>query len=284
MGETEMEQVSTWFEGLSTTATQMLATLISYLPNLLGAVLLLLAGWVIARLLRVGIQRAGDGINRLLDRFLRAGSLLKVRLSPQALQLVGNIAFWLIILFFITAATKVARLDAFSAWLDQIVAYLPTLLASGLIILAGYLISALVRDLVSATILSSGLGQSELFGALAQGVTLLLAVMIGIEQIGIDITFLVTFIAIVVGAVLAALSIAFGLGARNYVSNLIGAHALQQQFQPGQFARMGAVEGEILEFTPTGVILATAEGRLTVPAKIFDEEVTLLVTPEDDHD
>ena len=279
-----MQEFSTWLAKLSTAATEMLDTLVFYIPSLLGAVLLLVAGWVIARLARTGLRRAGDGINRLLDRFLRAGSLLRFRLSPQALQQIANIAFWLIILFFITAATKVARLDAFSSWLDQIVAYLPTLLAGVLIVLAGYLVSALVRDLVSATLSSAGFGQSELLGALAQGVTLLTAVMIGIEQIGIDITFLVTLIAIFVGAGLAALSIAFGLGARSYVSNLIGAHYLQQQFQPGQTAKMGAVEGEILEFTTTGVILATSEGRMTVPAKVFNEETTLLVTPPDEND
>lgn len=279
-----MEVVTTWIDSLRVSATGLLGTMVGYLPSLVGALLLLLFGWMLARFVRAGAGRLGDTVNRLLGRFMRVGSLTRFRLSPRALKLIGDVAFWLIILFFITAATKVAQLDAFASWLDRIVAYLPTLVAGGLIILAGYLVSALVRDLVSATLESAGLAQSELFGTVAQGATFLTAIVIGIDQIGIDVTVLVTLFAIVVGATLAGLSLAFGLGARVFVSNLIGAHYLQQHLQPGQTARIGEIEGEVLELTTTSVVLATAQGRTTIPAKAFNEEATVLMTPADDHE
>ncbi len=277
-----MRNVTSWLENLQTVALEQFTAILAYIPSLVGALLLLLAGWVIARLFRAGARRIGDGTNRILDRFMNAESLARFRLSPAAFDMIGNILFWLIILFFITAATRVAGLDAFSSWLERIVAYLPTLLAGGLIILAGYLVSALVRDLAAATLASAGIVQSELFGMIAQGVTFLTAVVIGIDQIGIDVTFLVTVIAIVLAATLAGLSLAFGLGARTLVSNLIGARYLQQQFHPGQVARIGNIEGEILELTPTSVILASAEGRTMIPAKVFNEETAVLITPADD--
>jgi small-conductance mechanosensitive channel len=67
------------------------------------------------------------------------------------------------------------------------------------------------------------------------------------------------------------------LGSKTLVSNLIGSYFLQQQYQPGQLARMGEVQGTILEITPTSVILNTEEGRMIVPAKVFNDECTLLV-------
>lgn len=277
-----MENVTSWLDKVSAASTEMINSVAGYLPNLLGTILLLIAGWVIARIARTAALRLGDGVNRLLDRFMRAGSLARFRLSPQIIRLISDVAFWLIILFFITAATRIARLEVFSSWLDRIVAYLPTLLAGGLIILAGYLVSVLVRDLVSATLASARVPQSELFGTLAQGATFLTAIIIGVDQIGIDITFLVTIVTLVIGAILASLALAFGLGAKAFVSNLIGAHYLQQQFQPGQTARIGDVEGEILDLTPTSVTLDTAQGRMSVPARFFSEEITVLVTPAQD--
>ncbi len=279
-----MEHVTTWFDGLRASAADLLDTMVGYLPNLIGALLLLLVGWMLARVVRAVAGRLGDTVNRILDRFVRIGSPTRFRLSPQALKLIGNAAFWLVILFFITAATRVAQLDAFSSWLGRILAYLPTLLAGALIILAGYLVSALVRDLVAATLGSAGVAQSELFGAAAQGATFLTAAVIGIDQIGIDVTVLIALIAIVVGAVLAGLSLAFALGSRVFVSNLIGAHYLQQHLQPGQTARIGEIEGEVLELTPTSVVLATAMGRTTIPAKMFNEAATVVMTPGDDRD
>ncbi len=279
-----MDGISTLLADLSKAANDVLVNVVTYIPTLIGAVILLLLGWVFARLARAGIVKGGDVANRLLDRVLTAGSWAGMRLSSRALVLVGNAVFWVIILFFITAAAETAHLDAFSSWLDSIVAYLPTLVAGGLIVLVGYLISTLIRDLVAATISSAGLGQSDLFGAMAQGATFLTAIVIGIDQIGVDVTFLVTVVAIAIAAVLGSLSLAFGLGARTFVSNLIGAHYLQQELQPGQMARFGSVEGKVLELTPTSVVLATQEGRMSVPAKIFNEEITIVVTPGDDDD
>ena len=279
-----MEHLTSWLDGLRASAANLLDTMVGYLPNLIGAVLLLLLGWMLARLVRAAAGRLGNAVNRLLGRLMRRGSLTRFRLSPRALKLIGNAAFWLVILFFITAATRVAQLDAFSSWLDRILAYLPTLLAGALIILAGYLVSALVRDLVAATLGSAGLAQNELFAAVAQGATFLTAVVIGIDQIGIDVTILITLIAIAVGAMLAGLSLAFALGSRDFVSNLIGAHYLQQYLQPGQTARIGEIEGEVLELTPTSVVLATAAGRTAIPAKLFNEAATVVMTPGDGND
>ncbi len=279
-----MDSISTISDNLSKAANDVLVNFVTYIPSLVGALVLLLLGWVFARLVRAGIVKGGDAANRLLDRFLTVGSWAGMRLSSRVLALVGNAAFWVIILFFITAATETARLDAFSSWLDGIVAYLPTLVAGGLIVLVGYLISTLVRDLVATTMSSAGLSQSALFGTLAQGVTFLTAVVIGIDQIGVDVSFLVTIVAIAIASVLGSLALAFGLGARTFVSNLIGAHYLQQEMQPGQMARFGAVEGEVLELTPTSVVLATEEGRMSVPAKTFNEEITIVLTPADRDD
>lgn len=279
-----MENLTSWFESLRFSTTDLLDAIVAYLPSLIGAVLLLLFGWLLARLVRAVTGRLGETVNRLLNRIMRRSSLVRFRLSPRTLKLIGDSAFWLVILFFVTAATKVAQLDAFSSWLDRILAYLPTLLAGALIILAGYLVSALVRDLVAATLGSAGVAQNTFFGAAAQGATFLTAAIIGIDQIGIDVTILTTLIAIVIGAILAGLSLAFALGSRDFVSNLIGAHYLQQHLQPGQTACIGEIEGEVLELTPTSVVLATSKGRTTVPAKMFNELATVVLTPGDDND
>lgn len=260
----------------------MLSAFVSYLPNLLGAILLILAGWLVGHLVRAGTGKIGDGLNRLFDRTLRVRGLSRFRISPWATRLLGNVLFWLIILLFITAATRVARLDAFSSWLDRIVAYLPTLIAGGLIVLVGYLISVLARDLVAATFSTAGLWHSHLAGMAAQSAIFLTGLIIGIDQIGVNVTFLVIVAAIVLGAVLLGMSAAFALGARGLVEDLIGAHHMKQQFQPGQIARIGDLEGEILEFTATGVVLATEQGRTTIPAKAFNRDVMVLITPGDD--
>jgi hypothetical protein len=276
--EVTMDEVSTRMTEIGGAESRLFAQFIEFIPDLIGALLLVLVGWIVARLLRSAGTRLAIWFNGFIERMIGRDHAPYLRLSTTAIKLVGNITFWVIILLFITAATRLLGLLAFSDWLDQVVAYLPTLVAGGLIILVGVVISALVRDLTAATVASAGVAYSDLFGRGAQAVVLMTALIIGINQVGIDVTLLVTLVSILFAAVCISFALAFAIGARACVSNLIGSHYLQQHYHPGQVARLGDVEGEILELTPTSVIIASQSGRVTVPAKIFNETTTSLLS------
>jgi hypothetical protein len=272
-----MENLSAWLADFRITLIEGLGGLLAYLPYLLGALLLLLVGWIAARALRALFVRLGGGLNRVLGRLHRPGSTGRLRLSQPVLALLGNVIFWVVILVFAAMAARTGRLDAFSAWLDRVVAYLPTLIAGGLIALAGYLVSTLIRDVVATTVASTGSQQSELFGFAAQAAVFLSAVVIGLDQIGIDVTFLITLLGIVIGTTLLGVMFAFGFGARDFVGNLIAAQQVHQLIEPGVAVRIGEQQGEVLEITTTSVVLVTAEGRLVVPARLFQQGMTLIV-------
>ena len=278
-----MEEVSLWMTEFSKTVARLFGQFIEFIPDLIGALLLVLVGWVVARLLRSAGTRLAIWFNRFVERTLGRENAAYIRLSSAVIKLLGNITFWVIILLFVTAATKLLGLLVFSDWLDQVVGYLPTLIAGGLIILVGVVISALVRDLTAATVASAGVAYSDLFGRGAQAVVLVTALIIGIHQIGIDVTLLITLVSILFAAVCVAFSLAFAFGARTFVSNLIGAHYLQKHYYPGQQAKLGDIEGEILELTPTSVIVAAKNGRVTIPAKIFNESTTVLMAEDASH-
>lgn len=273
-----MENVSMWMSEFSARVTSLFGQFVEFIPDLVGALLLVLLGWIVARLLRSAGTRLAVWFNAFVERSLGRERAPYLRLSTASVTLIGNVTFWIIILLFITAATRVLGLTAFSDWLDQVVGYLPTLLAGGLIILVGVVISALVRDLTAATVASAGVAYSDVFARGAQAVVLVTALIIGINQIGIDVTLLVTLVSILFAALCISFALAFALGARTFVSNLIGAHYLQQHYHPGQLARLGDVEGEILELTATSVVISSESGRVTVPAKVFNESATLLLS------
>jgi len=156
------------------------------------------------------------------------------------------------------------------------------LVAGGLIALAGYLVSTLIRDVVTATVESTGSNNSELFGLGAQGAVFLTAVVIGLDQVGIDVTLLIVLLALVVGGIMLSFVFAFGFGAQSFVGNLIGAQQAQSLLEPGQTAAIDGVTGQVLEITPTSVVLLTAEGKLVVPARLFIEKSTLVYSEHDD--
>lgn len=278
-----MENGSIWFSGLKTGFIDIAVNVVNYLPNLAAALILLLIGWVIGRLSRTLATKIAAGLNRLLDSVAATGRLSTIRVSANAASLVGTAVFSLVMFIFITAAANAAELTIFSVWLESIVAYLPNLLGGALIIFVGYLLSIAARDMVTTLLSSLSVRQSDLIGAAAQWVTLLTAIIVGIEQIGIDVTFLIIVIAVIVGAIVGGLALAFGLGAKPLATNLMGAHYMRQQFGIGQKLRIGDTEGQILEFTPTGVVLETADGVSSIPGAFYFHDIVVAQRGGDDH-
>jgi small-conductance mechanosensitive channel len=271
-----MDIFTDWSAVLGSAFTQFANRAGQYLPSLLGAFLLLLVGWFVARALRALAVRAAVGVDRLLARLTASGGTERARLPQSSARVLGSLVFWLVLLFFITAATQVLGLNAFTAWLAGVVNYVPTLFSGALIIGAGFLLSRLARDLVVATSSVTGSRQRELFGRTVQAVILVTALLVGADQIGIKVTFLVIIAAIAGGTVVVSVALALSLGARTYVANLIGGHHLRHGYSVGQTIRMGGYEGRILDLTPVAVVLETEEGRVTLPAKLAGEEAVVL--------
>ena len=275
-----MDEVSAILENAKRVFLHSLAQVVDYLPSLLGASILLLAGWVVARLLRAGTNRAGDHINRILGRFFQSGRLSTLRLSPRMLSVLAEIIFWLTLFVFVSIAARAVGLTRFATWLDRAVVNLPNLIAGVLVIVAGFFLGTFARDIATAASPATRTAQNLLIGKAAQIVITAVALVIGLDQIGINVTFLVTILAIATGVLLGGFAIAFGLGARRYVENLIGARELRREIEPGQVLRFGEIEGEVLEITATTLVLATRDGRRRIPAGTFAAESVTIVDAE----
>lgn len=274
----DMENATSSVSALQDGAAQALSTVLGYAPSLAAALAVLLCGWLLARLARAAMRRLGSGINRILDRAFRQGPLADARLSMGGTAMLSEIVFWVIVFLTLTAAARTAQLPAISAWLNQIASHLPSLLIGAGIIVAGYFISEIAGREIASSARSARATHSALMGRLAQSAIFATALIVGLDQMGIDVTFLVALFVVSVGAILIGFSIAFGLGARIYVSNLIGARTARHQLANGVLVRIGDREGEVLEVTATQIALDTADGRALVPARMAEEEGIVIVS------
>ena len=279
-----MQNITNWFNQIQNAWQETAAARSANLPAVLGAILLVLLGWLLAKVVRSAVVRLAGMLNRTIRNLSDAASLSPFSFSPQVVRIAGNAAYWLVILVFLTAAARSLELHAFSIWLARILNYVPVLLAGALIIVAGYVASIFVRDVTATALTTSGVRQGALLASFAQAGVLLTAVVVGVDQVGVDVSFLITIIAIALGGVFGGFALAFGFGSRDFVSNLIAANELQRHYEIGQTVRIGDAVGDVIAFTPTNVILATKDGRTAIPAQLFHQAISVLVTSEDSHD
>ena len=255
--------------------------LLDVLPKLVGALAIMAAGFVLAFLLRFLVRRLVTGLDRVIPGQKVKNSLRRLGMERSAADVIGGVVYWTVLIFFLTAATETLGLPVVTTWLSGIALYLPRILSGVLICFAGLIGGVLVRDLIVSAATSAGIAYGSALGRLAQGATLLISVLIAVEQVGIDVDFLTTAAITLVGIVLFGGSLAFGLGARVTVSNILAVHYLQKVYAVGQQVRIGEWQGEIVQITATAVILETVEGRILVPAKLFTEAASMLVTKGD---
>jgi small-conductance mechanosensitive channel len=261
---------------LTDATSEILDRSVDLLPSLLGALLLILVGWLLARLLRALTVRAALLVETLASRLTAAPGAEPLRMRRIA-TVLGAIVFWAVLLVFVTAATHVLELTFFTDWLARLVSYLPILAAGILIVIAGYVLSRFVADLVLATSQRMEMSQRMLLARIVQVTILTGAILVGADQIGIRITFLAIFAASIGAVVAGGVALAVGFGARDYVANLIGAHYLRQAFAVGQTIRAAGHQGRILEITALNVVLETADGRVTLPGRIYNEHPIAVV-------
>jgi len=268
-------------ESLKELISHLTDRVVQWLPSLLGAIALLLAGWLLARLLRSLTRRLLQLFDAAMQRIFQRGSAAPAPTMIASSRVIGELVYWIVILLFLTAALHVLGVETFTAWMNRVLAYLPTLIVGGLIILAGFLVSSLARDVVIAAAPLEAASR-RLLGRATQLTILITAIVIGADQIGINITFLIIITSVLLATLLGGLALALSFGARTYVANLIGARYLRESYRVGQKLRIGEHEGRVLEFTLTGVVLETAAGRITLPGKLFQELPSVLLVEDNE--
>ncbi len=276
-----MDTFNSLRHALSTSFGELVQALTAYLPDLVIALLLLLLGWLLARLLRGLILRFGSGIDRLMLMYRPHAPTKALPLRKPASDIVARLAYWLVILFFVAAAVEPLGLPGLAEWLNHFIRYLPRILVGTLVVLVGYLLGGIVHDIVRSRAQARSSEAAAMLGLVCEGLIVACAVILGIDQLGLDITLLVNIVTIAAAALLGGLGLAFGLGASHQVSNVLASHHLRKLYRVGQRVRVGGIEGCILELTATAVILDTEEGQAVVPARHFTDQISLLRRLED---
>ncbi len=275
----ESNQGFDWQGALASTYQDFSHQIVDYVPELIGALLLLFAGWLIASLCRMLVAKLIRTLDALLLKAAQKRGLHQSQTRSFA-RIGSDIVFWGVLLFFVASSANLLGWQMFSGVSAALLTYLPNVLAGFLIILAGVALSGVARSAVISTAESTGITQVDLLARLVQLSILLTAVVIGVEQLGINVNFLTTTLIVVAGVLLSGAALAFGLGAKHFVANIIGAQTIRHHYQLGQLIKIGDVEGYLLEVTPTIIVLDTEQGRASIPAKLFHEQVSQSI--EDD--
>jgi small-conductance mechanosensitive channel len=217
-----MRTISDWGEAFLTASSDALSKLFGFLPDLLGALVILWIGWIIAgalsklvtnllRKLRFNEATEKAGLNRFLGQ---AG------IRKDASSLMGEIVKWFFRLIALVAAFSVLQLPALTAALTGILNFIPNLFIGLVIILVGSLIAGFIGDLVKGAASTAGFDNANVVSNLARYAILYIALIAALGQLGVAATVINTLFIGTVAALAIAFGLAFGLGGRDTVAKI----------------------------------------------------------------
>lgn len=235
----------------------------------LTAIAVLVIGFVVARLASVGLGRLMAAIDQ---RLARESTTDSGALTPRVIRVTRAIVFWAILIFAVALALRF--LDSTGASMNIgaiVITFLPQILIAFAIIVAGHLLGLLASSVLAGV--SEEMDDDTVGPRILYGVILAIAIVVALQHIGINITFVTRLILVLVAVAGGGLMLAFALGAQRHVANLL-AHRELGRLQIGETIRVGNVEGTIVEIHSTAIDIATDEGITSVPtAKLAEDGV-----------
>ncbi len=189
-------------------------------PALLGALIIVFAGYLLAKVLEKLTERFLRRIhlNRMMERggVLQAVERSGAHLNPT--RVLANLVFWLVMFAVILIAANALGLESLANVFGELVGYIPSVIAAIVIILVGIVLGGFVGGLIAAS--AGALHGGRALARVARGGVILLAIFMALQELGIATDIVTTAFAILFGAIALALALSFGLGNRELAGEI----------------------------------------------------------------
>lgn len=190
------------------------------IPALLGALIIVFAGYLLAKVLERIVDRGlrKIGLNNMLARggVMEAVERSGAQLNPT--KVLSNLVFWLVMFAVILVAANALGLESLASVFSELVSYIPSVIAAIVIILIGIVLGQFVGGLIAAS--AGAMHGGRALSKVAAGGVILLAVFMALQELGIATDIVTTAFAILFGAIALALALAFGLGSRELAGEI----------------------------------------------------------------
>jgi small-conductance mechanosensitive channel len=212
-------------------------SLIGFIPNVIGFLIILLVGYVIAKIAKTAINKVLDSLH--VDQRLKesdAGPYVE-RISPGSApsHLIGSIVFWFIFLFAVSAAIGALKISALSTFIAQVQSYLPNIIAAVIIFVIAAVIAGAAGGLAHRTMGDTPTG--KIVRAIVPGLVLAIGLFMVLDQLNIAPQIVTITYAALIGMLALAGALAFGLGGRDVAAQMLGDAYRSGQENRGQVRR-----------------------------------------------
>ena len=252
---------------------------IEFLPQILKALLFLIIGWLLIKVILFAIKKAlGFTQIDLLPEKLNFNEVFgnsSMKIQPS--KIILTTIKWILILVFVIVGAEILGLRSVSEQLSNLIAYLPKLISALIIFAVGVYIANIVRKTIATMFKSLELTGGNLVGNIVFYLIAIIVSITALNQAGVNTDLITNNLSIILGAILASFTIAFGLGSKDVINRLLFGYYSRKNLEVGQTIKVNEIKGIVESIDNICLTLITEKGKFVFPIKdIVDSKVEIL--------
>ncbi|MEM6965207.1 MAG: mechanosensitive ion channel domain-containing protein [Bacteroidota bacterium] len=252
----------------------LIADFVAVIPNVVGAIVVFIVGYLLAKIIGSAVRKALKviGVDKLGDK-LNAIDIVQdnnVEIIPSTI--FSKFFYYVILLFVTVLATDVLKVQAVSDLMGDLVAYMPNVLVALILLGIGLLVADAIKGVVQSACESFNIPSAKLIGNVTFFLILIVVLVSALSQLGIETNFMIMVITIILGGIVLAFSLGYGLASRGTMANFLASRQNDDKFKIGDTISIDDTKGVIIDIDNSTVTLQTKNSRIIIPLYKFASE------------
>jgi hypothetical protein len=274
-----METISQWKDLTIQSLTSMGEKIMTTIPNIIGAIIVLLLGWIITKIVVYLLNRIFKfaKIDVLSEKINDLKLFGKADINIPITKAITVFVKWIMFLVFLIIAADIMNWTIVSQEIGNLLRYLPKLFSAIALFMIGIYIARFVKKAIQGFYESFDLAGAKIISSLVFYIIAIIITITALNQADIDTTVVTNNVTIILGAFLLAISIAFGLGSKEVVGDLLRTFYTRKNYELGDHIKLDGTEGTVEAIDNISMTLSTAKGKIILPIKdVVESKVEIL--------
>ena len=265
---------------MTNTLEKLLNQLSDFAPKFMGALLIIILGYIISKILarvvrkileKIKVDRFGESLNQV-EFVSKSNAQIKISV------ILSKFMFYFLFTFFLIAASDVLAMEAISSLVSGLFNLFPKLLVGFIFLIFGTLLSELLRKILEATLTSLGIASAKMIAMFLFYFLLINVFILAISQADINTDFLQQNISIIIAGGVIAFAIGYGLASKDIVANFLSSLYTKDKLSVGDIVEINGDRGQVISIDKTSVTLASEDKKVIYPLKYFLHEKVAIFT------
>ena len=261
-----MKEIPNLQEILTKTVLTILDQTIAFFTNLVVAIVILLIGFLIAKLVFTIIKKvlAKTGFDKIGESFGKIGIIKQTGIEIKLSTVISKGLYFYILLVFITVAVQILGVASLSNVFTSLVNFVPQMVVALVVLMIGVVVSDALKNLVISICQSFNIPSGRLLGNIVFFFLLIIFVINTLGQIGINTELLQSSFNIIIGGIILAFGAGYGLASRDLMANILSSFYTKNRYKEGQIIKIDDVKGTILKMDNTSITLKTEDATIVI--------------------